>query len=128
MLILNRIFLLIILILNYSYSDVRFFVTPSDSVAIIAANAVQAIPYFSGGLKGVARFCSCFYLPCLSSLMLLVHSCMPLHLFLPVSTEHEVFISQFFLLKFSSFKGWNLNIFHFSLQEHAHFSCSGCCS
>ncbi|KAK4743009.1 hypothetical protein SAY87_001010 [Trapa incisa] len=33
----------------------RFFVTPSDSVAIIAANAVDAIPYFSGGLKGVAR-------------------------------------------------------------------------
>ncbi|KAF6144626.1 hypothetical protein GIB67_006118 [Kingdonia uniflora] len=33
----------------------RFFVTPSDSVAIIAANAVQAIPYFSDGLKGVAR-------------------------------------------------------------------------
>ncbi|XP_043700842.1 phosphoglucomutase, cytoplasmic-like [Telopea speciosissima] len=33
----------------------RFFVTPSDSVAIIAANAVQSIPYFSGGLKGVAR-------------------------------------------------------------------------
>ncbi|XP_054809594.1 phosphoglucomutase, cytoplasmic-like [Prosopis cineraria] len=33
----------------------RFFVTPSDSVAIIAANAVEAIPYFSGGLKGVAR-------------------------------------------------------------------------
>lgn len=33
----------------------RFFVTPSDSVAIIAANAVGAIPYFSGGLKGVAR-------------------------------------------------------------------------
>ncbi|CAN6478163.1 unnamed protein product [Victoria cruziana] len=33
----------------------RFFVTPSDSVAIIAANAVQAIPYFSSGLKGVAR-------------------------------------------------------------------------
>ncbi|XP_059448896.1 phosphoglucomutase, cytoplasmic [Corylus avellana] len=33
----------------------RFFVTPSDSVAIIAANAVQAIPYFSAGLKGVAR-------------------------------------------------------------------------
>ena len=33
-----------------------FFVTPSDSVAIIAANA-HAIPYFSraGGLKGVAR-------------------------------------------------------------------------
>ncbi|XWS69359.1 hypothetical protein CRYUN_Cryun04dG0172600 [Craigia yunnanensis] len=33
----------------------RFFVTPSDSVAIIAANAVDAIPYFSSGLKGVAR-------------------------------------------------------------------------
>lgn len=33
----------------------RFFVTPSDSVAIIAANAVGSIPYFSGGLKGVAR-------------------------------------------------------------------------
>uniref|UniRef100_A0A5B6YHT9 phosphoglucomutase (alpha-D-glucose-1,6-bisphosphate-dependent) n=1 Tax=Davidia involucrata TaxID=16924 RepID=A0A5B6YHT9_DAVIN len=33
----------------------RFFVTPSDSVAIIAANAVQSIPYFSAGLKGVAR-------------------------------------------------------------------------
>ncbi|KAJ6791330.1 putative phosphoglucomutase, cytoplasmic 1 [Iris pallida] len=33
----------------------RFFVTPSDSVAIIAANAVQAIPYFASGLKGVAR-------------------------------------------------------------------------
>ncbi|XP_021733126.1 phosphoglucomutase, cytoplasmic-like [Chenopodium quinoa] len=33
----------------------RFFVTPSDSVAIIAANAVEAIPYFAGGLKGVAR-------------------------------------------------------------------------
>ncbi|KAK8516747.1 hypothetical protein V6N11_007514 [Hibiscus sabdariffa] len=33
----------------------RFFVTPSDSVAIIAANAVNAIPYFSSGLKGVAR-------------------------------------------------------------------------
>lgn len=43
----------------YFYSDYRFFVTPSDSVAIIAANAVQAIPYFSGGLKGVARFCPC---------------------------------------------------------------------
>lgn len=33
----------------------RFFVTPSDSVAIIAANAETCIPYFSGGLKGVAR-------------------------------------------------------------------------
>ena len=37
---------------------IRFFVTPSDSVAIIAANAVEAIPYFSAGLKGVARFSS----------------------------------------------------------------------
>ncbi|CAM8951399.1 unnamed protein product [Rhodiola kirilowii] len=33
----------------------RFFVTPSDSVAIIAANAVESIPYFSSGLNGVAR-------------------------------------------------------------------------
>ncbi|KAJ3672887.1 hypothetical protein LUZ60_006261 [Juncus effusus] len=33
----------------------RFFVTPSDSVAIIAANAVESIPYFASGLKGVAR-------------------------------------------------------------------------
>eukprot|EP00244_Chara_vulgaris_P013085 TRINITY_DN723_c0_g1_i1.p1 TRINITY_DN723_c0_g1~~TRINITY_DN723_c0_g1_i1.p1 ORF type:complete len:585 (+),score=140.98 TRINITY_DN723_c0_g1_i1:324-2078(+) len=33
----------------------KFFVTPSDSVAIIAANAVASILYFSGGLKGVAR-------------------------------------------------------------------------
>ncbi|KAK1304620.1 hypothetical protein QJS10_CPB11g00755 [Acorus calamus] len=32
-----------------------FFVTPSDSVAIIAANAQDAIPYFQGGLKGLAR-------------------------------------------------------------------------
>lgn len=32
-----------------------FFVTPSDSVAVIAAKAVEAIPYFKGGLKGVAR-------------------------------------------------------------------------
>ncbi|MCD9642840.1 Phosphoglucomutase-2, partial [Datura stramonium] len=32
----------------------RFFVTPSDSISIIATNVVQAIPYFSGGLKGVA--------------------------------------------------------------------------
>jgi phosphoglucomutase len=28
-----------------------FFVTPSDSVAIIAANAQEAIPYFKDGLK-----------------------------------------------------------------------------
>lgn len=33
----------------------QFFVTPSDSLAIIAANA-QAIPYFAkGGVKGIAR-------------------------------------------------------------------------
>jgi len=33
----------------------RFFVTPSDSLAIIAANAKESIPYFKDGLKGVAR-------------------------------------------------------------------------
>ena len=33
----------------------HFFVTPSDSVAIIAAYAKEAIPYFHKGLKGVAR-------------------------------------------------------------------------
>jgi phosphoglucomutase len=33
----------------------HFFVTPSDSVALIAANAQQAIPYFKSGLKGLAR-------------------------------------------------------------------------
>ncbi|XP_010272615.1 PREDICTED: phosphoglucomutase, chloroplastic isoform X2 [Nelumbo nucifera] len=32
-----------------------FFVTPSDSVAIIAANAQAAIPYFRNGPKGLAR-------------------------------------------------------------------------
>ncbi|CDF37469.1 phosphoglucomutase [Chondrus crispus] len=32
-----------------------FFVTPSDSVALIAAKAKEAIPYFKNGLKGVAR-------------------------------------------------------------------------
>ncbi len=32
----------------------NFFITPSDSVAMIAANAA-AIPYYKGGLKGVAR-------------------------------------------------------------------------
>ena len=33
-----------------------FFVNPSDSVALIAANAVDCIPYFKmNGLKGVAR-------------------------------------------------------------------------
>ncbi len=33
----------------------RFFVNPSDSVAIIAANAKEAIPYFAEGLGAVAR-------------------------------------------------------------------------
>ncbi|KAH1075494.1 hypothetical protein J1N35_027999 [Gossypium stocksii] len=33
----------------------KFFVTPSDSVAIIAANAQAAIPYFRSGPKGLAR-------------------------------------------------------------------------
>ena len=34
----------------------KFFVNPSDSVAVIAANAVESIPYFKNkGLKGVAR-------------------------------------------------------------------------
>ena len=33
----------------------KFFVTPSDSVAVIAANAQDSIPYFKSGLKGVAR-------------------------------------------------------------------------
>ncbi len=32
----------------------KFFVTPSDSVAVIAANS-EAIPYFHGKLKGVSR-------------------------------------------------------------------------
>ncbi|KAH6828207.1 phosphoglucomutase [Perilla frutescens var. hirtella] len=32
-----------------------FFVTPSDSVAIIAANAEKTIPYFKAGPKGLAR-------------------------------------------------------------------------
>ncbi|CAI0404073.1 unnamed protein product [Linum tenue] len=32
-----------------------FFVTPSDSVAIIAANAQETIPYFKSGPKGLAR-------------------------------------------------------------------------
>ena len=32
-----------------------FFVTPSDSVAIIASYAKDAIPYFSNGIKGVSR-------------------------------------------------------------------------
>eukprot|EP00457_Paulinella_chromatophora_P004207 gb/GEZN01004217.1/.p1 GENE.gb/GEZN01004217.1/~~gb/GEZN01004217.1/.p1 ORF type:complete len:580 (-),score=81.46 gb/GEZN01004217.1/:217-1956(-) len=33
----------------------RFFVTPSDSLAVIAAYAQEAIPYFKKGLSGVAR-------------------------------------------------------------------------
>lgn len=33
----------------------QFFITPSDSVAIIAANAQTAIPYFKNGPKGLAR-------------------------------------------------------------------------
>ena len=33
----------------------QFFVTPSDSVAVIAANAQAAIPYFAAGVRGVAR-------------------------------------------------------------------------
>jgi len=33
----------------------QFFVTPSDSVAAIAAHAEAAIPYFKDGVKGVAR-------------------------------------------------------------------------
>ncbi|ONK72704.1 uncharacterized protein A4U43_C04F22250 [Asparagus officinalis] len=33
----------------------NFFITPSDSVAIIAANAQAAIPYFQDGPKGLAR-------------------------------------------------------------------------
>jgi phosphoglucomutase len=32
-----------------------FFVNPSDSVAIIAANAQACIPYYKGGLKVGAR-------------------------------------------------------------------------
>ncbi|AES62609.1 Phosphoglucomutase [Medicago truncatula] len=32
-----------------------FFVTPSDSVAVIAANAKEAIPYFKNSVKGLAR-------------------------------------------------------------------------
>ena len=33
----------------------KFFVSPSDSVAMIAANAEECIPYFKGGIKGLAR-------------------------------------------------------------------------
>eukprot|EP00238_Polyblepharides_amylifera_P012424 CAMPEP_0196578810 /NCGR_PEP_ID=MMETSP1081-20130531/7631_1 /TAXON_ID=36882 /ORGANISM="Pyramimonas amylifera, Strain CCMP720" /LENGTH=616 /DNA_ID=CAMNT_0041898139 /DNA_START=774 /DNA_END=2624 /DNA_ORIENTATION=+ len=33
----------------------NFFITPSDSVAMIAAKAEACIPYFSSGIKGLAR-------------------------------------------------------------------------
>jgi len=33
----------------------KFFVTPSDSLALIAANAQHVIPYFKKGLKAIAR-------------------------------------------------------------------------
>ena len=35
----------------------KFFVTPSDSVAMIAANAQQCIPYFADGLKVGVPIC-----------------------------------------------------------------------
>ena len=35
----------------------KFFINPSDSVAMIAANAQEAIPYFRGGLKVSAAWC-----------------------------------------------------------------------
>ena len=38
----------------------HFFITPSDSVAMIAANAQQCIPYFKSGLK--VRVMSFFFL------------------------------------------------------------------
>lgn len=37
-----------------------FFVTPSDSVAVIAANAKEAIPYFKNGVN-VEILCTCYY-------------------------------------------------------------------
>ncbi|KAL8105915.1 hypothetical protein AgCh_029647 [Apium graveolens] len=37
------------------FHNAKFFVTPSDSVAIIVVNTVESIPYFSSGLKEVAR-------------------------------------------------------------------------
>ncbi|KAJ1697420.1 hypothetical protein LUZ63_005932 [Rhynchospora breviuscula] len=40
---------------NYIIFGKNFFVKPSDSIAIIAANAKWAIPYFAAGLKGFAR-------------------------------------------------------------------------
>ena len=41
-----------------------FFVTPSDSVAIIAANAQEAIPYFQSGPKVGKLFLERLPLPC----------------------------------------------------------------
>ena len=35
----------------------KFFINPSDSVAMIAANAQEAIPYFKGGLKVGTAWC-----------------------------------------------------------------------
>lgn len=74
--------------------------TPSDSVAIIAANAVEAIPYFSGGLKGVARFGSSSFIIYLniSSLFQLLNAC------------ELMDIARFHILVL--------------VQEHAHISCS----
>lgn len=37
-----------------------FFVTPSDSVAVIAANAKEAIPYFKDSIK-VESLCISYY-------------------------------------------------------------------
>ena len=39
----------------------KFFINPSDSVAMIAANAQEAIPYFKGGLKVGAARCACLW-------------------------------------------------------------------
>lgn len=47
----------------------HFFVTPSDSVAIIAANAQAAIPYFKGGLKVRAVCFTVCFTCCLSGLL-----------------------------------------------------------
>lgn len=52
----------------------KFFITPSDSVAMIAANA-DAIPYFKSGLKACAaqlccQFCTQFLADRLSALSL----------------------------------------------------------
>lgn len=48
----------------------HFFITPSDSVAMIAANAKACIPYFKDGLKvsGVLQS---------SCMITLVHGCSP---------------------------------------------------